>query len=113
GHIIAVDEIEETSRIIAPPNLENYSDDPYEFLGTNEVQDYVERAKVATIDSLYLDAKNICKSYNDQSVDKTCLLAINIIASYFQDHFPTTHYDIVLGFNGSGKSTFAITFTSL
>ena len=40
------------------------------------------------------------------------LLAINMIWVYFQDKFPTTHYDIVLGSPGSGKSTYGDTFTA-
>ena len=70
----------------------------------------MERAKNETIDSLYKHAKQITEDYNDQKKEKVVLLAIDIIWSYFQDKFPTTHYDIVLGGNGSGKSSYGITF---
>ena len=55
----------------------------------------MERAKNETIDSLYKHAKQITEDYNDQKKEKVVLLAIDIIWSYFQDKFPTTHYDIV------------------
>jgi hypothetical protein len=79
----------------------------------NEVLSYADRARNENIDSLYLQAKQIASNYNDQKKDKVNLLAIEIIASYFQDRFPTTHYDIVLGGNGSGKSSYGDTFTAV
>ena len=111
--IIIVESIEEDSRIIKPPHLENYPYAPYEFESINEILSYVERARNETIDSLYLQAKQIATDYNDQKKEKVNLLAIEIISSYFQDNFPTTHYDIVLGGNGSGKSTYGDTFTAV
>ena len=41
---------------------------------------------------------------------KLILLANEIVWSYFQDKFPTTHYDIMLGGNGCGKSSYGNTF---
>ena len=69
----------------------------------DEVFSYVERAKKENINSLYLQAKQIAFDYNDQTKDKLRLLAIDTVWSYSQDKFPTTHYDIVLGGNGSAK----------
>jgi len=96
SHINHVSVIEENTRIIKPPHEEHYPYEPYEFEDMNEVLSYVERARNETIDSLYLQAKQIATDYNDQKKDKVNLLAIEITSSYFQDKFPTTHYDIVL-----------------
>jgi hypothetical protein len=40
-------------------------------------------------------------------------LSIDIIFSYFQDKFATTHYDSIVGDNDSGKSSLGITFEAL
>jgi hypothetical protein len=37
----------------------------------------------------------------------------DIIFSYFQDKFATTHYDSIVGDNDSGKSSLGITFEGL
>jgi hypothetical protein len=107
------DIIEEHIRVIEPPHVENYPYEPYEFENMDEVLKYRNRALSENIDSLYLQARQIAHNYNDQNKDKISLLAIEIIASYFQDRFPTTHYDIVLGGNGSGKSSYGDTFTAV
>jgi hypothetical protein len=110
--ITSVEIIEEENRIIKPPHIENYPYDPIEFENMNEVISYLESARIETIDSLYKQSKQIAKGYNDQNEYKVKLLATNIIWVYFQDKFPTTHYDIVLGSPGSGKSTYGDTFTA-
>ncbi|MGC2575451.1 MAG: hypothetical protein WA364_28420, partial [Candidatus Nitrosopolaris sp.] len=107
------DIIEEDTRIIRPPYQEHYPYEPYEFKDMDEVLSYVERTRNEDIYSLYLKAKQIASDYNDQKEEKVSLLAIEIISSYFQDRFPTTHYDIVLGGNGCGKSTYGDTFTAV
>lgn len=108
-----INKIEEDTRIIKPPHEEHYPYESYDFKNMNEVLSYVERARKETIDSLYSQAKQIALDYNDQKQDKVNLLAIEMISSYFQDRFPTTHYDIVLGGNGSGKSSYGDTFTAV
>jgi hypothetical protein len=105
--------IEEDTRVIKPPHPENYPYKPYEFASMDELLRYRDRAVGENKDTLYLKAKQIACDYNDQRKEKISLLAIEIISSYFQDRFPTTHYDIVLGGNGSGKSTYGETFTSV
>lgn len=113
GDIKVIDQIEEVTRIIKPPHEEHYPYEPYEFRDMNEVLSYVKKAANESIDSLYLQAKQIAADYIDQKKDKVNLLAIEIISSYFQDRFPTTHYVIVLGGNGSGKSSYGDTFTAV
>src|SRR5215467_13982059 len=108
--IKAVERIEEDIRVINPPHAENYPYEPHEFKDMDEVLSYVEWARKETIDSLYLQAKQIAFDYNDHKEEKLILLAIEIVWSYFQDKFPTTHYDIVLGGNGCGKSSYGNTF---
>ena len=85
----AVEQLEESSRIIKPPNIEEYPYEPYEFANIKEVEKYVDRVKGETVDSLYLKVKSISQKYNDQDEHKIVLLAADSIWSYFQDKFMT------------------------
>jgi hypothetical protein len=49
------------------------------------------------------------QDYNDQDKNKLVVFATDIIFSYFQDKFATTHY-LSVGDNDSGKSSLGITF---
>ena len=102
--------IEEAARILIPPNREEYPYEPYEFSNMEEVRKLVEVAKTISIDSLYLWAKQYVKEYNDQDDYKIILIALDIIFSYFQDKFSTTHYVGVVGDNDSGKTSIGTTF---
>jgi energy-coupling factor transporter ATP-binding protein EcfA2 len=113
GQIKSVPQIEESSRIIKPPDPEEYPYEAYEFKDFDEVLSYVDRAKKESIDSLYKKAKPIVMKYNDQDDYKLVLIAANIIWSYSQDRFSTTHYVGVVGDNGSGKSTVGDTFEAI
>jgi hypothetical protein len=62
------------------------------------------------MDSLYLWAKQYVREYNDQDDYKIVLIALDIIFSYFQDKFSTTHYVGVVGDNDSGKTSMGTTF---
>ena len=86
------------------PCREEYPYTPYEFVNEEQLQRYLEIAKHETIDSLYQKAKYIVRKYIDQDEHKLNLLAIDIIWSYFQDKFGTTHYIGVTGENEGGKS---------
>jgi hypothetical protein len=112
GEIKTIQQIEESSRIIKPPNIEEYPYEPYEFVNVEEVRSYFDRAKKETIDSLFEKAKSIVLKYNDQDEHKLILLAGDIVWSYFQDRFSTTHYVIIVGGNGSGKTTIGDTFAA-
>jgi hypothetical protein len=107
------DAIDDGTRIISPCHKESYPYSPYEFKDMDEVNYYVNRARKENIDSLHSQAKQIALDYCDQKDEKVELLAIDIVSSYFQDKLPTTHYDIVLGGNGSGKSSYSGTFTAV
>ena len=114
GKLDVVPRLQEGTRIIVPPRPENYpAYAPYEFESLEEVEKHLERARHDSIDSLYLEALAIASDYNDQSPEEIRLLAIEIVTSYFQDKFPTVHYDVVTGGNGSGKSVWGITFVSV
>ena len=53
------------------------------------------------------------EEYNDQDYKKIVLIATDILFSYFQDKFATTHYDSIVGDNDSGNSSLGITFEAI
>jgi hypothetical protein len=112
GKIGTIDKVEEINRVIVPPAYEEYPYEPYEFANLEEISTYLKRAKVTSIDDLFSIAKSIVRKYNDQDAHKLDLLAADIIWSYFQDRFSTTHYVAIVGGNGSGKTTMGDTFAA-
>jgi hypothetical protein len=105
-----VDRVQEANRVIVPYSYEEYPYEPYEFANLEEISIYLKRAKETSIDDLFSNAKSIVRKYNDQDAHKLDLLAADIIWSYFQDKFSTTHYVAIVGGNGSGKTTMGDTF---
>jgi hypothetical protein len=112
-NIKTVDNIQESNRVIHPPKPEEYPYEAYEFASIDEVLSYAKVAKQESFDSLYDRAKYLVQEYNDQDPHKQILLACDIVWSYFQDKFSTTHYLAVIGDNGSGKSTVGDTFEAI
>ena len=90
--VLYVDQIEETGRIIKPPSAEEYPYEAYEFADIQEVKFYREKAEKECEGSLFEKAKCIVQKYNNQDAHKLILLAADIVWSYFQDKFSTTHY---------------------
>lgn len=98
--------IEENTRILNPPSLEECPHIPYSFLSNNALIRTLKQTKEnETVFSLYKKAKAIVSRYIDQDDYIINLTTIDIIFSYFQDRFNTTHYTGVFGDNGSGKSS--------
>jgi hypothetical protein len=113
--IEVVDKIEENNRIITPPQKEEYPSTPYEFESVEEVYRYIDHinSNKINIDYLYNKSKSIISKYNSQEDYKLNLVSSDVIFSYFQDRFSTTHYNYFVGGNGSGKSSLADTFGAI
>jgi hypothetical protein len=107
-----IDKIEEQTRILIPPSQEECPYISYEFTD-EELYGYIKRAKGETIESLYRTALSIVKKYIDQDEYKQILIATDIVWSYFQDRFGTTHYQGIVGDNGTGKSTVGDLFEAI
>jgi hypothetical protein len=106
--------IEENKRILRPPDEGEYPYEPIEFESLEEIREYAELARHETIDSLYQKVKSTVTLYVDQEVDIIILISSDIIWTYFQDLFPTTHYYDVNGkANGIGKSTIGHVFEGI
>jgi hypothetical protein len=111
--IMSFQSIGEETRILRPPSLEEYPYTPYEFASLEELEKYLEYAKKQPIDSQYNLALKFIKLYNDQDEHKQILLATDVVLSYSQDRFGTTHYLGIVGDNNSGKSSIGNTFEVL
>jgi hypothetical protein len=111
--IISFEDIKDPSRILRPPNREEYPYLPYEFADEQELAEYLRCAKLETKDSLLGKAKSIARKYNDQDNPILNLLAIDIFWSYFQDKFGTTHYLDIVGDNDTGKSSLGNTYEAV
>jgi hypothetical protein len=105
--------IDEETRRLRPPYEEEYPYEPYVFGNALELPNYLQRAKKETIHSLYQKIKAIVNRFNDIDIKPLNLFSADILATYFQDRFSTVHYLIIVGDNGTGKSSIADTFDAL
>ncbi|MGE0242602.1 MAG: hypothetical protein AB7F53_01760 [Nitrososphaeraceae archaeon] len=105
-----VENIEENSRILRPPQREEYPYTPYEFESNEELSFFMQKAMEVTLDELFKFSKNIFFRYVDQDNHILILLAADAIWTYFQDLFPATHYCEGVGTNDVGKSSVGYTF---
>jgi hypothetical protein len=110
GKINIVEKIEENTRILRPPEEEEYSYKPYEFTSKEELQEFISKALCTSKDELYNISKLFFNTYADQDEHVLNLLAMDSIWTYFQDLFPTTHYVECVGTNDVGKSTIGYIF---
>ena len=102
--------IEESTRIIRPPNPEVYPYTAYEFADVKELREYFRKANTTTIDQLYQTVKSFFQKYVDQDENIKTVLTADSILTYFQDLFPIIHYSEGVGGNDVGKSSIGYTF---
>jgi hypothetical protein len=105
-----LENIEENSRILRPPNLEEYPYTPYEFESNEELAFFMQKARQVTKDQLFKFSKDLFSRYVDQDKYIIIILAADAIWTYFQDLFPATHYGEGVGTNDIGKSSMGYTF---
>ncbi len=108
-----VSRIEEPSRVLIPPTIDEYLSEPYEFQSQAEIDLYVEKARKEDNLSLYKKARSIVSKYIDQESYMINHIAIYIVSSYFQDRNSTAHYTGIFGDNGTGKSSIGDTFEAV
>lgn len=105
--------IDEKTRRLRPPHLEECPYEPYEFSAKSLNSYYLPLAKKETINSLYEKIKHKVKLFNYVDNFVLNLMSMNIISSCFQDRLSTVHYLLIVGGNGTGKSVFGDTFECL
>jgi hypothetical protein len=104
--------IEEATRIIRPPNSEEYPYTPYDFTDERELNEYFARASgTVSLDELYRTVKkSFFQKYVDQDKNILTILSSDSMLTYFQDLFPIIHYSEGIGGNDVGKSSIGYTF---
>jgi hypothetical protein len=105
-----IEKIEENSRILRPPQREEYPYIPYEFESNEDLAFFMQKASQITLDELYKINKNIFLIFVDQDKHIITLLTADSIWTYFQDLFSVTHYSEGIGTNDVGKSSIGYTF---
>jgi len=107
-----VEKIEENSRILLPPERDDYPYKPYSFDDVEELNDFFKRAENITLDQIYHKGKKIYggRKYIDQDDHIIILLLVDAIWTYSQDMFPFTHFTEGVGDNSVGKSTIGYVF---
>jgi hypothetical protein len=112
--IIIIDPyIEEATKILRPPFVEECPYIPYEFKTVEEPNQYLQRAKCESVDTLYQKIKSFFSLFNDVGEETLILLSADTLGSYFQDRYSTIHYVIITGDNGTGKSALGNTYECL
>ncbi len=86
---------------------------PYSFESEQELDQYFELAGGETFDSLFSKILTEFKKYVSIDEYVQIILAADIFGSYFQEKFGTTHYNIFVGDNGSGKNSALLVFKHL
>lgn len=112
--IQVLDKIIEDNRILVPPCIEEYPYEPIEFESEEELQQYFEKARHETIETLFQRVFKTISIYVDQDEDIRIIISADIVWTFFQDLFPTTHYYDISGTgNGIGKSTIGHMFEGI
>ncbi len=107
-------EIETDSKIVYPSDkIDTQNPLPYIFDSTKELKEYLELARKETFDTLLSQVQIIYSKYVNTDEHYIVILAADTIYSYFQDKFGTTHYNIFVGDNGSGKNSALLAFKYL
>jgi hypothetical protein len=86
---------------------------PYSFDSNEQVQEYIEKAKNETFDTLYSKVKQIWKKYIDADDFHITICSADTIFTYFQDRIGLTHYLFFVGSGTSGKSNNLTVFQCL
>ena len=115
NHSKTVKQIEEVNRILVPPCIEGYpAYEPIEFKSLEEIKEYEEKARNENIYTLFIKIRNTVSLYVDQDTEVIVLISADILWTYFQDLFPTTHYYNIVGRgNGIGKSSIGFMFEGI
>jgi hypothetical protein len=97
--------------ILKPHEATNQVVIPYAFKDLKEVRFFIKLAKEKSIYDLFLMSESIWKQLmiakNEHIIT---FFATDTIYSYFQDLFPTTHYDMIIGIPGAGKGAILVSF---
>jgi hypothetical protein len=106
--------IESADKIFSPSDTANTQNPiPYIFGSMEELQKYLDLASKETFETLHHKVETVYKKYVNAEEYYIVILAADTINSYFQDRFGTTHYNIFVGDNRSGKNSALLVYRHL
>ncbi|MFZ0511949.1 MAG: hypothetical protein WAM14_10110 [Candidatus Nitrosopolaris sp.] len=106
--------IESANKIFYPSDTTDTQNPlPYIFNSTEELLEYLDLASKETFETLHCMVETVYKKYVNAEEYYLVILAADTIYSYFQDRFGTTHYNIFVGDNGSGKNSALLVYRYL
>jgi hypothetical protein len=108
-----LESIEEATRTLIPFGFDDGPAKPYEFESIEDLDKLVNEVKQQSISGFYRKTKLIVTKYVDQKPIVINIISVDLLFSYFQDRFPTTHYLFFVGNNGVGKSVIGELFELL
>ena len=110
-----IDEIEQETRILKPPHLEDYPSKPYIFESKEELEKFVKmvKEKGISIDALFWKTNEFISKFIVHQSRILDYISGLILFSYFQDKFSTIPYTMFVSDGGSGKSTIGNVFEDL
>jgi hypothetical protein len=110
-----VDKIEQETRAIKPPYVEEYPSKPYIFESKDEIEKFVKMVKERriSVDSLFWKIKEFVSRFVVHHPHILDYISALILFSYFQDRFSTIPYTMFVSDGGSGKSTIGNVFEDL
>jgi hypothetical protein len=110
-----IDKIEQETRILRPPHIEEYPSKPYVFESKDELEKFVTMVKEQNIsvDLLFWKIKEFVSKFIVHQPHILEYISALILFSYLQDKFPTIPYTMFVSDGGSGKSTIGNMFEDL
>jgi hypothetical protein len=92
------------NKVIKPPVLMSYINKSYTFKSEEEFQQFVQTAKIETLDCIYNKVKSVWTKYIDADNFHISICSADTVYTYYQDKIGLTHYLFFVGNNTSGKS---------
>ena len=108
------DSIETVNEILIPGDtIDSQNPLPYIFDSEEDLTEHLEEAKNESLDSIFSKVESIYRRYVDVEDHYYTLFTGDTIWTQFQDKFGYTHYNILIGDNGSGKNSALLVFKYL
>ena len=109
-----LDEIPRINDILIPDDtIDTKNPIPFVFDSKEDLEKCLEEASKETPDSLFIKVDKEFRKYVNAEEHYYPLLVGDTIWTWFQDRFGYTHYNIIVGDNGSGKNSALLVFKYL
>ena len=109
-----VDFIPRVNDVLIPDDtIDTQNPIPFIFESEQDFQSYLDRSKDLDLETLFNIIESINRKYVDVEDHYHVLFTADMIWTWLQDKFGYTHYNILIGDNGSGKNSQLLVFKFL